>query len=236
MAKKMTKQEAWDVKLLICKGFSQIEAARAVGISGAQVSRICAGDAHRDVAWPNPVIGERLMSERKERKGETDRWMIGGAEEIRGIGEAPKYVEPPENTLPAMQTLEMNEDEAIEQAREQATKREAMRQEIFKRVDEDNKEQDRLFRESMRVTGPRSNAELPPPVSFWTLPFLEWEEVVGRAEEDNEIVATLKESPDEIVQRAIGIVFLKENNEDWDDEQTLLKISSVVEQLRKTKK
>ena len=228
MARRLSKLEVHQVKLLICEGFSQTDTSRALDISQAIVSKICMGDVHRGVPWPNPALGESLMRKRGKRveRDEAQARLLGGVpqlpEPIRDVGEA-------------MQVKDMSESEAIKQALDTAEAK-AKRLKKFTEFHEGlEKKEEAEFLERMKVTGPKSNAELPPPVSFWTLPFLEWEEVVEKAGEDNGIVTTLKESPDEIVQRAIGIVFLKENNEDWDDDQTLLKISSVVEQLRKTK-
>ena len=231
MARRMSKLEVHQVKLLICEGFSQIDTARAMGVSGAQVNRICLGDVHRDVTWPNPALGESLMRKRGKRAERDEA-------QARLLGGVPQLPEPIRDVGEAIQVKDMSESEAIRQAVDTADAK-AKRLKKFTAFHEKlEKEEDVAHLERMKVTGPRSNAELPPPVSFWTLPFLEWEEVVEKAEKGNSIVEAIEkgdpEAPD-ILKRAIGIVFLKEKDEDWDDEQTLLKISSVVEQLRKTK-
>ncbi|KKK69806.1 hypothetical protein LCGC14_2930340, partial [marine sediment metagenome] len=228
MARRLSKLEVHQVKLLICEGFSQTDTSRALDISQAIVSKICMGDVHRNVPWPNPALGESLMRKRGKRAERDEA-------QARLLGGVPQLPEPIRDVGEAMQVKDMSESEAIRQALDTADAKAKRLKKFTEFHEELEKEDEAAHFERMKVTGPKSEAELPPPVSFWTLPFLEWEEVVGRAEKGNSIVEAIEkgdpETPD-ILKRAIGIVFLKEKDEDWDDEQTLLKISSVVEQLR----
>ncbi|KKK92348.1 hypothetical protein LCGC14_2703810, partial [marine sediment metagenome] len=89
MVRRMSELEVHQVKRFICEGFSQVQAARVVGVSAAHVSRICAGDVHRDVPWPNPAVGEKLMRGMALR-GEQDQVQ---AQLVSGVAQAPQVVQ-----------------------------------------------------------------------------------------------------------------------------------------------
>lgn len=226
MARRLSSLEVHQVKLLICEGFSQTDVARVLDLSQGTVSKICLGDTHRDIAWPNLAVGEKLMRKRGVRS-EQDQ---AQARLVSGVPQAvPQLPEPRE-------VIQTSESEAIEQAREEVKKRQALREEIFRRAEVVEKEMDAEFlaavtnvSEEIDQTDPKRMA------SAWEVDFLPWEEVVGRAE-DLDLVKVVEDNPDEVTQRAIGIVFLRENLEDWGSGQTLKKITSIVELLKETQK
>ncbi len=230
MARRLDPLEVHEVKRLLCEGWSQTDISRALDISQGTVNKIYLGDTHRDIPWPNKEVGEKFMRERGKR-AERDKV------QARLMSGVPQLPEPVRDIREARQVREMNEDEAVEQARKAAELRRVRFREIERRIEEDDKEQDRLFKEKMKGDGVIDQTEVKPQVSFWSLPFLEWEKVVGRAK-DIDVVDLIADKVDDlndydkIVQRAIGIVFLQEEQEDWEDEQVLKKIASVVEQLK----
>lgn len=218
MVRRMSDLEIHQVKLLICEGFSQVEAARAIGISAAHVSRICSGDIHRDIPWPNPEVGEKLMKATAFR-GKQDEVQ---AQLSRGIAQAP-------------QVIETTEAEAIEQAKQQAANRAEMKKQIEEAVEKLEKEEQEEFIESMQPKGPKSTKEVEKMPTAWEVSFLPWEEVLDRAG-GNSIVEAIKDTEDEILQRAIGIVFCSLDPKEWDAEQTPRMIEAVAEQLEGAKR
>ena len=224
---KMSKEDVHVVKTLICEGYSQVAVARAVGISASHVSRICAGDVHRDVDWPNPEIGEKLMRERREV---ISYMPLGGGQ--------PSLILPPvpsDNTMqvPAEEirkTHQASEQEAIKQAQEKTIKREEMRKEIFRRSELVEKEMDADFLQSMQHSGEPDQTEVKKMPSAWEVDFIPWQDLVEQAGEI-EVVQALVEEGDEIARRAIGIVFYSLDKDKWGEDQTLGFIVSVRERL-----
>ncbi|KKK86804.1 hypothetical protein LCGC14_2759610, partial [marine sediment metagenome] len=136
MVRRMSELEVHQVKMLICEGFSQVQVARVVGVSAAHVSRICAGDVHRDVPWPNPAVGEKLMRGMAFR-GEQDQVQ---AQLVSGVAQAP-------------QVVQATESEAIEQARQQAANREEWKKEIRRRAAIVEKEMDEEYLKDITTVG-----------------------------------------------------------------------------------
>ena len=223
MARKLSDLEVHNVKLLICEGFSQIDVARALDISQGSVSRICLGDAHRDIPWPNPDIGEKLMRARGVR---SQRDMVQ-AQLASGLAE-PSIRQLPE---PA-QVIQSNEQDAVEQARQEVTERAAMRKEIFRRAAILEKEEQESFK-ALFKSPPGAKPDPSDPramASIWEVSFLPWEEVLERAG-DIDLVKALEDGGDDLTKRAIGIVFYTMQEENWSGDQALRLVSSIVKQL-----
>ena len=232
MARKMSELEVHQVKVLICEGFSQIDTARIIGISATHVNRICKGDVHRDVPWPNAAVGEKLMVMRTVRS-KTDEVQ---AQLTSGLIEPPSQRE----TIDAPQVIQASEQEAIAQAQKEAENREEMRKEIFRRSALVEKEMDDEFLEAMTPADDRPReAKGPPLPTVWDVAFLSWEEVLERAQ-SNSIVQVLigiegtNDIKDITMQRAVGIVFHSLNEKEWDAEQTPKMVAAVAEQLEQS--
>ena len=219
MVRRMSELEVHQVKILICEGFSQVQVARVVGVSAAHVSRICAGDVHRDVPWPNPAIGEKLMRGMALR-GEQDQVQ---AQLVSGVAQAP-------------QVVQATESEAIEQARQQAANREEWKKEIRRRAAIVEKEMDEEYLKDITTVGEHENVDVKIMPTAWEVKFIPWEEVLEIAG-GNSIVKAITEDGDyEIERRAVGIVFHSLKEEEWDAEQTPRMVAAVAEQLGETKR
>ncbi len=247
----MTSQEVWNVKLLICKGFSQIEVARAIGVSSAQISRICLGDAHRNIEWPNPEVGERLMREKRTREGELSGWSPVGVPEAvvtQDIMDR-KEVKGPKPLAIASEVIEGAENDAITQARAKAEVRAKIKKEIVRRVALLEEEDEREFKEEIAKPSegrPDQNDPKKMPTA-WEAKFLLWEEVLERAggnsivevltDKNHENIEEGKEDEDvEVTRRAVGIIFYSLPEEEWERGQAVQMIASVVRQLKQSSK
>ncbi|KKL95957.1 hypothetical protein LCGC14_1849420 [marine sediment metagenome] len=223
MARKLSDLEVHNVKLLICEGHSQIDVARALDISQGSVSRICLGDSHRDVPWPNPAVGEKLMRPRG-RRSEQDQVQ---AQLTTGVPVLPL----PEPT----QVVQATESEAIEQARQQAANREEWKKEIRRRAAIVEKEMDEEYLKDITTVGEHENVDVKIMPTAWEVKFIPWEEVLEIAG-GNSIVKAITEDGDyEIERRAVGIVFHSLKEEEWDAEQTPRMVAAVAEQLEEAK-
>ena len=219
MVRRMSELEVHQVKILICEGFSQVQVARVVGVSAAHVSRICAGDVHRDVPWPNPAVGEKLMRGMALR-GEQDQVQ---AQLVSGVAQAP-------------QVVQATESEAIEAARQKAANREEMSKEIRRRAAIIEKEMDEEYLKDITTVGEHENVDVKIMPTAWEVKFIPWEQVLEIAGGNSIVKAITEEGDYEIERRAVGIVFHSLKEEEWDAEQTPRMVVAVVEQLEGSKR
>lgn len=234
---KMNKEDVHVAKSLICQGHSQVEVARAVGVSASHMSRICAGDVHRDVPWPDPEIGERLMRDRREVISYKP---LGDSRPDLASLALPPIARDKLTQISAdniRETQQMTEREALDQAIEKDKFRKEIRRRIERKIAELDEEEEKKFRAEMtapREGGPDQNDPAVMPTA-WEVKFLPWEEVQERGKGIN-LVEVADEEGDEITKRAIGIVFFKMPEEEWEGDQALQVIASITKQLRGTKK
>lgn len=226
MARRLTPIEVHKVKLLICEGFSQTEVSRALDVSQGTVSKICLGDTHRDIPWPNPEVGEGLM----RKRGRRDEQDQAQARLTRGV---PQLPEPRMQIEEIEHTMQEAETSAVEQAREKVRIRAEIKKKIYQKVAELEEEEEREFRAKMtapREGGPDQNDPAVMPTA-WEVKFLPWEEVQERGKGIN-LVEVVDKEGDEITKRAIGIVFFKMDEEEWEGDQALQVIASIAKQLK----
>lgn len=221
MARRLSNLEVHDIKRLICEGFSQTDTARAMDVSQAIVSKICMGDVHRDIPWPNPEVGEKVMRSRGVRSDQDK----AQAMLARGVPVIP--------AVQASQVIESTEAEAVQAAREKAAYRAGLTREIEKRVALIEEEDEKAYREKMLKPAegkpdPNDPKKMP---SIWEVKFLSWGEVIEK-EPGLSIVQVAEEEGDSLIQRAIGIVFYVMDQEEWESQQTLQVVADVIKQLK----
>lgn len=233
---KMTKEDIHIAKSLICQGHSQVAVARAVGISASHMSRICAGDVHRDIPWPDPSVGEKLMRDRREVISYTP--LRDSRPDLASLSLPPviRHNTAEISTGEIRDTQQATEGEAIEEARTKAAFRAELRRQVFERAEKVEDEMNKEFLKNITTVreGQREGKEGKKPTA-WDAKFIAWEEVIERAEK-NMIVEVLKDNEDEILQRAIGIVFFAIPQDEWEGEQAVQMIASVVGQLKVSQK
>ena len=223
MARALTPLEVHNIKLLICEGVSQTDVARAMDVSQGSVSKICLGDTHRDIPWPNAAVGEKLGRKRgvRSQRDEVQAQLASGLPSLP----VPQRPEP-------TQVIQATEQDAVEMARQEAAQSAGVKKEIYRRVAEMQEQEEKDFREAMKgdpdgVPDPNDPAVMP---TAWEVSFLPWEEVLERAG-GLDIVKVAEKDGGEILKRAIGIVLHSLDEETWDGDQALKIVESVVEQL-----
>ena len=247
MISRMTKHEVYTVKLKICQGYSQIDAARAVGISASTVNRICLGDIHRDIPWPNPEVGEELLRERRVRdqvnrpQGELTRGVIEipgplGVEDAQDVIEralALQAGQEVEQTSPSVQPAQMSEADAVDQARAKAEQKADNKRTLNRLAAEAEEEMEREWLADFTKPYEYKGKKAEPNKTMWDVKFMSWKAVLKGAKE-NDVVKALEDNPDDIAKRAVGIVFFNVDKDKWADDLTLRVITGVIKQLKET--
>ncbi len=227
MVRRLSRYEIWNIKKLICEGLSQTDVARVLDISQGSVSKICLGDLHRDIPWPNLKIGDRLMRDRGAR-GETP------GVQAQLMSEA----------LEKDEWQQEFEEEAVQKARDKAENNEKVKEEMQRRIVELEEEQEREFKAAMIGQGdkpaPLEQKELKELPSAWEAQFIAWDKILKDAGHLDMVKAiedaTDTEEDSDMLKRAIGIVFFTREPEEWGTDQTVRLVSTVVKQLSQSRK
>ncbi len=258
MFMKMSVKEVMVVKRMLCEGFSQMDVARQVGVSGAHVNRICLGDAHRDVPWPDEAMGRAFMRERTVRDG----FLKTKTSAFKDINH-PSF----ETRSDHMEEIKAQQA-AIEEAHpgiydereEKVSEKDAqamalMGAEMASHDPEDGesgqlkniraaiamvheKREENYLAMATKIDETAVRVDAPPPPSIWTAAFLEWDHLL-KVVPHNSIVQSIpedvrSEGENEVMKRAIGIVFKHTKEEEWESDNVIKMISSTVINLRKS--